>query len=499
MKRVVLAVGVLGLVAVGVIVGLQTAGRERSYRGLLARGDVALTSGDTFGAIEAFSGAVALRPDSMLAHLRRGETYRRRGELDAATRDLRAAVQLDPAAPLPLELLADVYAARQRFDRAVDTYEQRLRVESRVPRVHYKLALALALYRLGHIDRAIASLAESIALDARLADAHYLLGLCHRDQQHTQEAVEAFERAVTLAPGLIPAREELAALYESVGRYPNQLEQLQVLAALDSTHVERQIAVGVAHARAGHPEAAAVTFANAIERSPDNPRVYQELGRMWLDVGITYSDADAIQKAIEALDHLGAGPSASSEGLSLYGRALARNGELDAARRILEQATRRFPVAPTALAAFADVAEQQHEPEAARAALLDYHALVGEDSDAATRAGRLGLLSLAANDVASAQRWLQRALASEPANPRWLKGLAQADAQAGDVSVAKASLGKALDVAPNDEDLLARAASQSRPLSTRSRASPEAVSIDELAQAVTRRGESEDDERNREA
>jgi tetratricopeptide (TPR) repeat protein len=391
----------------------------------------------------------------MLAHLRRGESYRRRGELEAATRDFRAAATLDPAAPLPLELLADVYAARQRLDRAIDTYERRLRLDHRSPQIHYKLALAF--YRRGQIDRAKASLVNALSLDPRMPDAHYVLGLCHRDQQRPDEAVEAFERAVTLAPGLIPAREELATLYEAGGRYPNQLEQLQVLAALDSAHVARQIAVGVAHARAGQPDAAAVTFANALERSPDDPRVYQELGRMWLDVGIARDDPDAIKKAIEALDHLGAGPAASGEGLSLYGQALARNGELDAARRVLEQATRRFPVAPDAFAALADVAEQQHEAEAARTALLDYHALVGDDAGTTARAGRLGLLSLAANDVPTAQGWLRHALATEPANPRWLKGLAEADAQAGDLAVAKASVAKALDAAPADTDLLALA------------------------------------------
>lgn len=454
-KRLLPILGVFLLLAIGVIVALQTVGRERSYRGLLARGDEALSAGDTFGAIEAFSGAVALRPDSMLAHLRRGETYRRRGELEAATRDLRAATTLDEAAPLPLELLADVYYARQRFDRAVETYRLRLKRDSRAPRVHYKLALAH--YRLGRIDSARASLSDAIALDARMPDAHYLLGLCLRDQQRPQEAVDAFERAITLAPGLIPAREELAALYERVGRYPSQLEQLQVLAALDSSHVERQIAVGIAHAKAGHPDAAAVTFTNALERSPDDLRVYQELGRMWLDVSVTRDDPDAVKKAIEALDHLGAGQSASSEGLTLYGRALARNGELEAARRVLDQAARRLPVSPDAFSALADVAEQQHEAETARAALLDYQALVGEDAGTVARAGRLGLLSLTANDVPSAQRWLQRALASEPENPRWLKGLAQADAQAGDVTIARASLAKALVVTPNDADLLALA------------------------------------------
>src|ERR1700756_1859111 len=99
---------VLAAGAVGLYPAYQTAAHERHYRSLLARGDAALADDQTFAAIEAYSGAIALRPDSMLAHLRRGETYRRRGDrgdLDQAARDFRAAVALDRSATRPLEEL----------------------------------------------------------------------------------------------------------------------------------------------------------------------------------------------------------------------------------------------------------------------------------------------------------------------------------------------------------------------------------------------------------
>ena len=53
----------------------------------------------------------------MLAYLRRGETYQRRGErgdLDAAARDFRKAAALDPTATRPLEALGDVLYQLQR-------------------------------------------------------------------------------------------------------------------------------------------------------------------------------------------------------------------------------------------------------------------------------------------------------------------------------------------------------------------------------------------------
>src|SRR5438105_215207 len=80
MKRSIVVMVVLASTAAGAVFAYQTAARQRDYRALLARGDLALKQDETFGAIEAYSGAIALRSDSMLAYLRRGETYARRGD-----------------------------------------------------------------------------------------------------------------------------------------------------------------------------------------------------------------------------------------------------------------------------------------------------------------------------------------------------------------------------------------------------------------------------------
>jgi tetratricopeptide (TPR) repeat protein len=454
-KPALLALAVLGLLALVSVVALQTAGRERAYQNLLTRGDMALRGGDTFGAVEAYSGAVALRPESMLAHQRRGESYRLRGELEAAARDFRTATTLDPTAPRPLELLADVYFERGRDARSIETYERRLRLDPRSARVSYKLALAQ--YRAGDVESAMATLNDVVLTDNRSAEANYLMGLCLRDLERPRDAVESFERAVTLSPGMIPAREELASLYESLGQYTKQLEQLQVLAALDSAHVQRQVAVGVAHARSGHPEAAAVTLANALERAPTDPLIHQELGRVWLDMAVAHADSEALRKALDALAHVGAGPAASSAALTLYGRALALNGELDAAQRLLEQATRRYPVESSAFIALADLSERQNRPEAARTALLDYHALVGDGPDFSQRAARIATLSLALRDSPTAIVWLRRAIAADPANGRLLLWLAQAELQAGDVVAAQVIVARALDRDPENPELVALA------------------------------------------
>jgi tetratricopeptide (TPR) repeat protein len=132
---VTLAIALLAAVGGG---AAYQAVAQRNYSALLTRGDTALRDDQTFNAIEAYSGAIALRPGSMLAYLRRGQTYQRRGDrgdLDAAARDFRTSARLDPTATRPLEALGDVLFQSQQYARASSAYERFVRLEP-LRRVH---------------------------------------------------------------------------------------------------------------------------------------------------------------------------------------------------------------------------------------------------------------------------------------------------------------------------------------------------------------------------
>jgi len=138
------ATALLAITAIAGALAYQAAARQRDYGQLLSRGDTALRDDDTFAAVEAYSGAIALRQDSTIAYLRRGQTYQRRGDrgdLERAANDFRMAANLDPSAPRPLEALGDVLGQLQRYDLASDAYERFLRLDDRSPRVSYRLAL----------------------------------------------------------------------------------------------------------------------------------------------------------------------------------------------------------------------------------------------------------------------------------------------------------------------------------------------------------------------
>jgi Flp pilus assembly protein TadD len=258
---------------------------------------------------------------------------------------------------------------------------------------------------------------------------------------------------IALSPASIPAREELAELYREAGRPASHLEQLQLIAGLDRTRVERLVAVGLAQARAGRGELAVLTLGDALERMPDEPVVYTALGRVWLDMADTR--ADAVSKALEALERVASSASASSEVLTLYGRALIRTNQLEAAERILQLAMHRFPVDLDAFLPYADAAERLGRYDAARTALIEHVALVPDRQGYASRAGRIGRLSLRLNQPAAAVTWLQRAVSAPQADVGLLGSLAEAQLRSGDRAGALATIKTALEKSPDDPALLA--------------------------------------------
>jgi tetratricopeptide (TPR) repeat protein len=416
MKRlVVVSVGVAALV-VGILVAWYSVRQDREFQRLIAAGDAAIVHDQTFLAIEAFSGALALKPNSMLAYLKRGDTYRRRGELAAALRDLRQAAALDSGAPRPVELLGDVNVAMGRYDRAIEEYRRFTVLDDRAPRVLYKLALTY--YRNGQAALAIEPLRQAVSFDDRFVEAHYLLGMAYLERKRDAEALRSLTRAIEINPAFAAAREEMADIYAQRGRNRDSLEQLEALAALEPAHAQRLVSVGLAYAKLGRTDAAILTLGRAAERFPEEPVVYTALGRVWLEAAETRNDRVALGKAIGALQPTAGRATASSEALALYGRALYLSGEFGGAERTLQEATQRMPVEPLAFKYLAAASDRLGHLALARDALRRYVALV------------------------------------DPPDTPTLALLADTQRRLGDIVAARATVAKALALDPQDETLL---------------------------------------------
>ncbi len=413
MKRV--AGLVLLLALIGGSYAYWLAARESRYQSLIDEGDAALGRADTFAAIETFTVAISIKPDSMAAHLKRGEAYRRRKEYDAALRDLGRAAALDPLAPYPREILGDVNTALGRFSGAADQYRACLSIDDRSPRVQYKLGLAYL--QLGQAGSAVRTLRQAIALDGRFAEAYYLLGVALQELRRPTEALGALLRSIDHNPALIPAREELAALYGRLERIDQQNRQLEALAALDP-QPRREAALAISLARDGQLERGVLRLRNSARHGGGDADTDLAVGRVWLEhLALRGKGRPEVRQAIAALASATAS-NPTSEALTLYGRALMEADRITKAYGILVQATTRSPADPTAFYYLAEVAERRGRMKVAHRALIQYALLEGLDSrrlDAEVLA-RIAGAWLAEGNVSAAREAVERALRKDPAS-----------------------------------------------------------------------------------
>jgi tetratricopeptide (TPR) repeat protein len=388
---------------------------DREYGRLIATGDEAVSADQPFQALEAYSGAIAIRPEAMLAHLKRGMVYRSRGDLDEALKDLRRATELDPTATRPAELLGDTNMSLQRYDHAAARYETYLAVDDSSARVWYKLGLAR--YRAGFLKAAIEPLQRAIGLDKGLAEAHFVLGLCLRDSGQPGPAKASLETATGLAPGLTAPREALASLHMATGENARAIDQLEALAALDASRPERLVALGLAHARSRRYDAAVLALSRAVERFPDEPQVYAALGSVWLGAAEARDDSVALKKAIEALSTAASYSNVASDTLTDLGRALLLAGDAGAAERTLRRAVEQLPAKPEAYVHLSGLAAAGNRIQEARDALIRYVTLVGDSAPIAAAATQIAVYSLSLGEAHVALRWIDRTVDESGATP----------------------------------------------------------------------------------
>ena len=453
MKRLLALALVVAALAVGAVLVEQRLEGDRQYRDLIASGERRLAAGDTATAIEAFSGALAIRENSMVAHLRRGEAYRADHRLEEAVRDLLEAARLAPDSTAPPLALGDLYDSQRQWARAADWYGQAA-ARLQEPSVLYKLALSR--YRSGSPAAAIDPLQRIVSTDDTAAQAYYLLGLAYRDTDRIDDAVRALDHAVRTAPSLLAAREELADLYRSQNRPADEMAQLQALAVLDPRST-RSVDIALAETRAGQLDSTVATLADAARADSTNPAVALATVRVFLARAERTLDRPSAVRALAILTTAPLDTLETSERAALMGRAQYLSGDWAPAERTLISAVRTAPVDVEAFGFLADAAERLGHDTAALDALANLDALLGDTVSAASRAARarrMGVIALRLNDGHQAVTSFTAAVNLGGTDASTLALLAQADWQAGDRASARTALARAAAADAHNADVL---------------------------------------------
>lgn len=128
-------------------------------------------------------------------------------DVDAAIATFMRVLQLDPGHALARYNLALVLKRADRLPEAVETLTRALEIE---PRPEALYTLGVIYWQQGDTDAALRTLRSAIAADARYADAQYTLGAVLAARKDWAGAADALRRAIALRPGTPGAHDTLA-------------------------------------------------------------------------------------------------------------------------------------------------------------------------------------------------------------------------------------------------------------------------------------------------
>ena len=250
--------------------------------------------------------ATAMLPKNAELFFRLADTYVQRGKLDLAQRSYQQALTLDANLAPVYQGLGKVAFLQNRLEAAVQYYQKALTLAPYHAETHYNLALAHR--RLGrnlqgnsttqHTAEAknlMASfqqvkayneqtnqyrrrlLEQPTALEPRvkLAAAHFEIG-------NHQEAIRAYQTAITLHPDVSALYHNLGGLYMQTGELKEAIAAFQRLIQLDDTDAEAYFHLGWLHARLRKFADAQTYLQAAIQRDNTLTPAYYGLAEVYV-------------------------------------------------------------------------------------------------------------------------------------------------------------------------------------------------------------------------
>jgi len=176
----------------------QSVPRNPLYRYWIARLDY--DDGKYAHAVDGLLQAIALDPGFVKAHDNLGLCYEALGRYDEAIQSYQEAVRLNRAvtagSPWPPLNLGLLLSRLDRPDEAEPLFRESVRLDPRFAPGHYQLGTALE--KKGRAEEALKELEEAARLDASYAEPHYALARLYRRRGDTEKADRALDRFLAL-------------------------------------------------------------------------------------------------------------------------------------------------------------------------------------------------------------------------------------------------------------------------------------------------------------
>jgi tetratricopeptide (TPR) repeat protein len=203
----------------------------KSLAGYLQLGQIFLEYNTPEPAVEIYTKALQLAPDSLVARLGEGLALTGMHRLDEAEKELRVCYQREPTAAA-FDALASLYLEAMEYEKLAAIAQQYSGTNPSDYRGYYYLAAARE-HEEEQRPAVEALLKKAIGLDPNFAASFALLGKLLLQDGRALESARELERAIQLRPDYRPAHLYLANAYKKLGREADAAREFQLVRELN--------------------------------------------------------------------------------------------------------------------------------------------------------------------------------------------------------------------------------------------------------------------------
>lgn len=294
--------------------------------------------------MEDFNAAIEADPALADAYNNRGALYANAfNDLEKALQDIVKAGELMPQTPEYVFNLAMMRLRARQFARAIDSFNEAIRLKGPASRILQ--GRAEALFQLGDHTGALRDLETAIEKDPRNPSLYDTLGAIRLHGFDYEQAVRDLNQALQLDSRHVAALVHRGMAYGGLGLYKNAISDFKKAVSLDSAEKEAWLGLCMARRLTGEPEEALHDCAKALTLDVN-------LAAGYMHRGLAYMAVKNYPRAIEDLAAAGQLGLKRPEALLAQAVAHAATKQYREAHRVYQEAVRLDPGARVPHAGF---------------------------------------------------------------------------------------------------------------------------------------------------
>ena len=226
------------------------------------------------------------------------------------------------------------HAALQRYDAAIDSYKQAIKIKPDYAEAYSNMGNALK--DKGELDAAIDNYKQAIKIKPDYAEAYSNMGNVLKEKGELNAAIDSYKQAIKIKPDYVKAYYNMGVVLKSKGELDASIDSYKQAIKIKPDYAEAYYNMGNVLKEKGELNAAIDSYKQAIKIKPDYAEAYSNMGNVLKEKGELNAAIDSYKQAIKIKPDY-------AEAYSNMGVALKEKGELDAAIDSYEQAIKVKP------------------------------------------------------------------------------------------------------------------------------------------------------------